>query len=166
MRGIGVQSRGDPKGRKDRAMAYDLIVRGGRIVDGTGLPAYLGDVGIRDGRIVEIGRLGDAAARVLEAEGRVVAPGFIDHHTHYDAQLLWDPLASSSCWHGVTTVITGNCALALAPCKPEDRETIMRSFVRVEAMPFSALQAGIKWEWTTFPEYVRRLNERLGVNVA
>jgi len=145
---------------------YDLLIKGGRIYDGSGLPSYLGDVGVRGGKICEVGRLQGKAQRVVDADGLAVSPGFIDFHTHLDAQLLWDPLATSSCWHGVTTVIPGNCALALAPCKPEDRETIMRSFVRVEAMPFSALQAGIKWEWTTFPEYIRRLNERLGVNVA
>ncbi len=147
-------------------MKYDLIIKNGRIYDGSGLPSYLGDVGVHAGKIVELGRLQGAAQRVVNADGLAVSPGFIDFHTHLDAQLLWDPLATSSCWHGVTTVIPGNCALALAPCKPEDREMIMRSFVRVEAMPLPALQEGIKWEWTTFPEYVRRLNERLGVNVA
>jgi N-acyl-D-aspartate/D-glutamate deacylase len=147
-------------------MEYDLLVKGGRIYDGSGLPSYLGDVGIRAGKIVELGRLRGGARRVVQADGLAVAPGFIDFHTHLDAQLLWDPLATSSCWHGVTTVIPGNCALALAPCKPEDREDILRSFVRVEAMPIAALREGVHWEWTTFPEYLRRLDEKLGVNVA
>src|SRR5262245_45037220 len=147
-------------------MAYDLIVRGGRIVDGTGLPAYLGDVGIRDGKIVEIGRLRDAGARVVDAEGPAGAPGFIAHHTHYDAQLLWDPLGSSSCWHGVTTVITGNCSLSLAPCKPEDRDGIVGCFVRVEAISRKALEAGVGWEWTDFGGYLERLERARGINVA
>jgi N-acyl-D-aspartate/D-glutamate deacylase len=147
-------------------MAYDLIVRGGRIVDGTGLPAYLGDVGIRDGKIVEIGRLQEAGARVLDAAGLAVAPGFIDHHTHYDAQLLWDPLGSSSCWHGVTTVITGNCSLSLAPCKPADRDGIVGCFVRVEAISRKALEAGVGWEWTDFGGYLDRLERERGINVA
>jgi N-acyl-D-amino-acid deacylase len=147
-------------------MPYDLLIRGGRIYDGSGLPSFLGDVGVAGGRIVEVGRLGTSARRIVDADGLAVAPGFIDFHTHLDAQLFWDPIATSSCWHGVTTVIPGNCGLALAPCKPEDREHLLGSFVRVEAMPLNALKAGISWEWTTFPEYLERLDGRLGVNVA
>jgi N-acyl-D-aspartate/D-glutamate deacylase len=103
---------------------------------------------------------------VIKADGLAVSPGFIDFHTHLDAQLLWDPLATSSCFHGVTTVIPGNCALALAPCKQQDRETILRSFERVEAISLPALKAGVEWSWTTFPEYLNRLRGHLGVNVA
>ena len=147
-------------------MSYDLIVRGGRIVDGTGLPAYAGDIAIGDGRIVEIGRIRGPAARVMDADGLVVAPGFIDHHTHFDAQLLWDPLGSSSCWHGVTTVVTGNCSLSLAPCKSEDRDGLVGCFVRVEAISRRALDAGVDWEWTSFGEYLDRLQRRAGINVA
>ena len=147
-------------------MAYDLLIKGGRIYDGSGLPSYLGDVAVRDGRIVETGRINGSAKRVIKADGLAVSPGFIDFHTHLDAQLLWDPLATSSCFHGVTTVIPGNCALALAPCKELDRETILRSFERVEAIPLPALKAGVEWSWTTFPEYLNRLRGKLGVNVA
>ena len=147
-------------------MTYDLIVKGGRIYDGSGLPSYLGDVGIKEGRIVETGRIQGDTRRVVKADGLAVSPGFIDFHTHLDAQLLWDPLATSSCFHGVTTVIPGNCGLALAPCKADDRETILRSFERVEAISLPALKAGVEWNWTTFPEYLNRLRGRLGVNVA
>jgi N-acyl-D-amino-acid deacylase len=147
-------------------MAYDLVVKGGRIYDGSGMPSYLGDVAIKDGRIVEMGRIGGEAKRVLRADGLAVSPGFIDFHTHLDAQLLWDPLATSSCFHGVTTVIPGNCALALAPCKEEDRDTILKSFERVEAISLRALRAGVPWGWTTFPQYLDKLRGHLGVNVA
>ena len=147
-------------------MAYDVLVKGGRIYDGSGLPSYLGDVAIKNGRIVETGRIGGEAKRVIQADGLAVAPGFIDFHTHLDAQLLWDPIATSSCFHGVTTVIPGNCALALAPCREKDREAILGSFERVEAMPLPALRAGVDWAWTTFSEYLSRLRGRLGVNVA
>ena len=147
-------------------MAYDILIKGGRIYDGSGLPSYLGDVAIADGRIVETGRINANAKRVVQADGLAVSPGFIDFHTHLDAQLLWDPVASSSCFHGVTTVIPGNCALALAPCREKDRDAILGSFERVEAMPLPALRAGVDWGWTTFPEYLGRLRSRLGVNVA
>ncbi len=147
-------------------MAYDLLIKGGRIYDGSGLPSYLGDVAVQDGRIIETGRISGGAKRVIKADGLAVSPGFIDFHTHLDAQLLWDPLATSSCFHGVTTVIPGNCALALAPCKQQDRETILRSFERVEAISLPALKAGVEWSWTTFPEYLNRLRGKLGVNVA
>jgi N-acyl-D-amino-acid deacylase len=147
-------------------MAYDLIIKGGRVYDGSGLPSYLGDVGIKEGRIVETGRVKGDARRVVKADGRAVSPGFIDFHTHLDAQLLWDPLATSSCFHGVTTVIPGNCGLALAPCKAQDHETILRSFERVEAISLPALKAGVEWSWTTFPEYLNRLRGHLGINAA
>ncbi|MDP2604597.1 MAG: amidohydrolase family protein [Deltaproteobacteria bacterium] len=147
-------------------MACDLLIKGGRIYDGSGLPSYLGDVAVEGGRIVETGRINGSAKRVIKADGLAVSPGFIDFHTHLDAQLLWDPLATSSCFHGVTTVIPGNCALALAPCKQQDREAILRSFERVEAISLPALKAGVEWSWTTFPEYLNRLRGKLGVNVA
>ena len=147
-------------------MAYDVLIKGGRIYDGSGLPSYLGDVAVQDGRIVETGRINGSAKRVIQAAGLAVSPGFIDFHTHLDAQLLWDPLATSSCFHGVTTVIPGNCALALAPCKQQDREKILRTFERVEAISLPALKAGVEWSWTTFPEYLNRLRGNLGVNVA
>ena len=147
-------------------MAYDVVIKGGRIYDGSGMPSYLGDVAVKDGRIVETGRIGGEAKRVVQADGLAVAPGFIDFHTHLDAQLLWDPLATSSCFHGVTTVIPGNCALALAPCKEQDQDTILKSFERVEAISLPALRAGVQWGWTTFPQYLDKLRGHLGVNVA
>jgi N-acyl-D-amino-acid deacylase len=147
-------------------MAYDVLIKGGRVYDGSGLPSYLGDVAVQDGRIVDTGRISAGAKRVINADGLAVAPGFIDFHTHLDAQLLWDPLATSSCFHGVTTVIPGNCALALAPCKEQDHETILKSFERVEAISLQALKAGVTWGWTTFPQYLDKLRGNLGVNVA
>jgi N-acyl-D-aspartate/D-glutamate deacylase len=131
------------------------------------MPSFLGDVAINDGRIVAIGRIDQAANRVLDVGGLAVAPGIIDFHTHFDAQLLWDGLGSSSHEHGVTTVVTGNCGLTLAPCKPESRDALIGTFVRVEAMPRESLQAGIPWEWTTHGEYLAALERRpLGLNVA
>ncbi len=147
-------------------MAYDLLIKGGRIYDGSGLPSFLGDVAINEGRIVATGRINADADRVVDAAGLAVSPGFIDFHTHLDAQLLWDPIATSSCFHGVTTVIPGNCALALAPCKEQDHDGVLRSFERVEAISLPALRAGVEWGWTTFPQYLNRLRGRLGVNVA
>ncbi len=146
-------------------MAYDLLVKNGRIIDGSGRPAFHGDVGIAGGKIVELGRLDGPAKRTIEADGRVVAPGFVDNHCHYDAQVLWDPLCTFSCHHGATTVIIGNCSLALAPVKAEEREKLAGMLSYVEAIPMDVLQAGVPWNWETFPEYMRAIGQRLGVNV-
>ena len=146
-------------------MAYDVLIKGGRIYDGSGLPSFLGDVAVKSGRIVETGRIKGQADRVINADGLAVSPGFIDFHTHLDAQLLWDPIATSSCFHGITTVIPGNCGLALAPSKEQDRDSVLKSFERVEAISLPALRAGVEWNWTTFPQYLDRLRGRLGVNV-
>src|ERR671939_1800236 len=116
-------------------MPYDLLIKGGRIVDGSGLPGFLGDVAVQDGRIAALGRVDGAARRTLDADGLVVAPGFIDPHTHLDAQLFWDPLGTSSCWHGVTSVVMGNCGLTFAPCKPQDREYLAQMMESVEDIP-------------------------------
>ena len=146
---------------------YELILKGGRIYDGSGLPSFLGDVAISNGRIQEIGRINESADRVIDVGGLAVAPGIVDFHTHFDAQFMWDGLGSSSPEHGVTTVVTGNCGLTLAPCKPEGRDALIGTFVRVEAMPRASLQAGIPWEWTTHAEYLQALERRrLGLNVA
>ena len=146
---------------------YDLILKGGRIYDGSGLPSFNGDIATRDGKIAAIGRISEAADRVLNVDGLAIAPGIIDFHTHFDAQIWWDPLASSSNEHGVTTVVTGNCGLTLAPCNPADRNALIATFVRVEAMPRASLQAGIPWRWTTHGEYLGALDRQpLGLNVA
>ena len=114
-------------------MAYDLVIRNGTVIDGSGLPRFRADIGISDGRIAEIGKLNGAAAdEVIDAEGHVVAPGFIDGHTHMDAQVFWDPLGTCSCWHGVTSVLMGNCGFTLAPCKAEDRRLVLRNLERAE----------------------------------
>jgi N-acyl-D-aspartate/D-glutamate deacylase len=135
-------------------MALDLLIRGGTIVDGSGAARYRGDVGVRAGRIVEIGRIRSAAERTIDADGLIVSPGFIDGHTHMDAQVAWDRIGSCSCWHGVTTVIMGNCGFALAPCRPADREWFARCLTAVEDIPTEAMLAGIDWTWETFPEYL------------
>ena len=135
-------------------MALDLLIKNGTVVDGSGMPRYRADVGVEDGRIVEIGRIRAPAERTIDADGLIVAPGFIDGHTHMDAQVAWDPLGSCSCWHGVTSVVMGNCGFALAPCKPEDREWFARCLTAVEDIPTEAMMAGIDWTWETFPEYL------------
>ena len=135
-------------------MDYDTLVRGGSIVDGTGAPARRADIGIKDGKLAAVGELAGAATRTLDASGLVVAPGFIDPHTHYDAQICWDGATTPSSWHGVTTVVMGNCGVGIAPCRPETREIAMRDLVNVEAIPFEVLDAGITWDWETFPQYL------------
>jgi N-acyl-D-amino-acid deacylase len=140
-------------------MALDLVIKNGTVVDGSGGPRYRADVGIKDGRIVEIGRISAAAERAIAADGLIVAPGFIDGHTHMDAQVAWDPLGSCSCWHGVTTVVMGNCGFALAPCKPEDREWFARCLTAVEDIPTESMLAGIDWNWETFPEYLANVEK-------
>ena len=141
-------------------MGLDLLIRNGTVVDGSGMPRYRADVGVEGGRIVEIGRIRAAAERTIDADGLIVAPGFIDGHTHMDAQVAWDPIGSCSCWHGVTSVVMGNCGFALAPCKPADREWFARCLTAVEDIPTEAMLAGIEWNWETFPEYLANV-ERL-----
>src|SRR5215469_11266088 len=141
-------------------MGLDLLIKNGTVVDGSGMPRYLADVGISGGRIVEIGRIRAPAERTVDADGLIVAPGFIDGHTHMDAQVAWDALGSCSCWHGVTSVVMGNCGFALAPCKAEDREWFARCLTAVEDIPTEAMMAGINWSWETFPEYLATI-ERL-----
>jgi N-acyl-D-amino-acid deacylase len=135
-------------------MTLDLIIRNGTIVDGSGMGRYHADVGVADGRIVEIGRIRAPAQRTINADGLIVAPGFIDGHTHMDAQVNWDRQGTCSCWHGVTTVIMGNCGFALAPCPPDQREWFARCLTAVEDIPLEAMLAGIDWTWETFPEYL------------
>lgn len=148
-------------------MPYDLLIRNGAIIDGSGAPRYRADVAIQHGRIASIGRIRDGAAEVIDADGLVVAPGFVDGHTHMDAQISWDPLGTCSCWQGVTSVVMGNCGFTLAPCHPQDRELYMNSLQRVEDIPVAAMAAGIDWTWQTFPEYLDRVEELpKGINYA
>lgn len=146
-------------------MGFDLVIRGGTVVDGTGLPGYVADVGIRDGRIAKIGRITAGAQRTIDADGLAVTPGFIDVHTHYDVQLDWDPLATPSSWHGTTTVIAGNCGFTLAPARPEDVDWLAGMLSRVEGMPRAALRAGLRFAGGSFGDYWRRFDGRLGINV-
>src|ERR1700732_4993337 len=135
-------------------MEYDLVIRGGTIVDGSGLPGYQADVGIKNGLILSIGKIRTSAEHVIEAEGHVVSPGFIDGHTHMDAQLFWDPLGTCSCWHGVTTVVMGNCGFTLAPARSNERHLVMNNLEGAEDIPGATMREGIKWEWESFGEYL------------
>jgi N-acyl-D-amino-acid deacylase len=149
-------------------MAYDLLIKNGTVVDGTGRPRYEANIGVVDGRITEIGnKIDDTARRVIDASGLVVAPGFIDPHTHYDAQICWDPLLSCSSWHGVTSVIMGNCGVGIAPCRPDLHEVVTWDLVNVEGIPFEVLSRGINWGWVSFPEFMQAAAQRRsGVNLA
>ena len=147
---------------------YDVLIKNGTIVDGLRMPAYRGDIGIREGKIAAMGNVGGDAGRVIDATGLIVAPGFMDIHTHYDAALSgWDPYATLSGWHGVTTVAIGNCGFGFAPVRPEDRERAMLRMERTETIPLSIMQTGMRWDWVTFPEFLDSLdNHGLGVNAA
>ena len=145
----------------------DILIRGGSLVDGSGAPARRTDVGIAEGRIQQVGDLGAAEAReAVDATGLVLCPGFVDPHTHYDAQLLWDPLASPSNQHGVTTIVGGNCGFSLAPLVPSDADYLRRMMAVVEGMPLDALEQGIRWDWESFGDYLSRFDGGLGVNAA
>ena len=133
---------------------YDLLIRNGTIVDGSGRPGYRANIAVQDGHIAAIGQVSSGAQKELDADGHVVTPGFIDGHTHLDAQMFWDPLGSPSCWQGVTTAVTGNCGFTLAPCSELKRALVLRSLERAEDISGAAMEAGIKWRWTTFPEYL------------
>ena len=135
-------------------MSYDLVIKNGIVVDGTGARRYRADVAVADGKVADIGKIGDGARRTIDADGLVVAPGFVDPHTHYDAQICWDGAVTPSSWHGVTSVVMGNCGVGIAPCKPAAREIAMRDLVSVEGIPFDVLNKGITWDWETFPQFM------------
>lgn len=149
-------------------MSYDLKVTGGTIIDGTGAPRFLGDIGIKNGKIVAMGSAPSEAVRTLDATGKIVSPGFVDIHTHYDAQVMWDPMVSCSPWHGVTTIVMGNCGFSVSPTRPEHRDLIMRTLENVEGMSVDALRSGLgDWGFETFPEYLDALQKNgCAVNMA
>ena len=138
-------------------MAHDLVVRNGTVVDGTGMASYRADIGIDGTRITKLGRIRDRGREEIDAEGHVVTPGFIDGHTHMDAQIHWDPLGTCSCWNGVTTVVMGNCGFTIAPSSAKDSALVMKNLERAEDISPAAMAAGIKWNWDTFPEYMENL---------
>ena len=133
---------------------YDLVIRNGTVVDGTGLPRYRADVAVSGDRIAAIGRIREKGKEEIDATGQVVSPGFIDGHTHMDAQVFWDPLGSCSCWHGVTTAVMGNCGFTLAPGSAEQSDMILSNIIRAEDISADAIGAAVKWQWTTFREYM------------
>ena len=144
----------------------DLIIRNGKVVDGTGLPAYSGDIGIKNGKIVRTGSVKESAREEIDASGLVVSPGFIDPHTHFDAQLLWDGRAKPAIEHGITTIVPGNCSLSLAPLKSKDRMKLVGMFNQIEEMPIKAFKEGVQWDWETFDEFISRIKKSLTINVA
>ncbi len=135
-------------------MEFDLVIKNGTVIDGSGMPRYQADVGIRDGKIVNIGRIRSGAAETLDAEGHIVGPGFVDGHTHMDAQIAWDPLGTCSSWHGVTSVVMGNCGFTLAPCHADNKSMVMKNLERAEDISPAAMEAGIDWNWETFSQYL------------
>jgi N-acyl-D-amino-acid deacylase len=141
-------------------MAYDLLLKNGTVVDGSGAPRFRTDVAVAGDRIAEIGKISEGAKRVIDVSDLIVSPGFIDPHTHYDAQICWDPLISCTSWHGITSVMMGNCGVGVAPCKPEAREIAAWDLTNVEAIPYESLNKGIKWEWETFPEFLDAAQKR------
>jgi N-acyl-D-amino-acid deacylase len=152
---------------EEHAMPYDLVIKNGTVIDGSGLPRYRADVAVRHGRVAAIGRIRETAREVIDADGQVVTPGFIDGHTHMDAQVFWDPLGTCSCWHGVTTVVMGNCGFTLAPCGKSERHLVVRNLERAEDIAAEAMDAGIDWTWTTFPEFLDRVDALpKGINYA
>jgi N-acyl-D-amino-acid deacylase len=145
---------------------YDLVIRNGTIVDGSGLPSFKADVAVNGNRIARIGRIPEKGRKEIDADGKVVSPGFIDPHTHFDAQLLWDGFAKPALSHGVTTIVPGNCSLSLAPLKAEYRMKLVGMFNQIEEMPLKAFKEGVVWDWETFSEYITRIRKGLAINVA
>ncbi len=148
-------------------MTYDLIIKNGSVVDGNGTPRFLADVAVQNGRIAAIGKAEGLAAKSIDATGKIVCPGFVDPHTHYDAQITWDQLLSSSSEHGVTTVMMGNCGVGIAPCRPEARKLLTEDLVTVEGIDHEVLTEGIRWNWETFPQFMdAAANRGTAINLA
>ena len=148
-------------------MSYDLVIKNGMVIDGSGLPRYRADVGVKAGKIAFIGRIASPARETIDAEGHVVTPGFVDGHTHMDAQVFWDPIGTSSCYHGITSVVMGNCGFTLAPCREREADLVFRNLERAEDLSRDAMRAGIKWRWETFPEFLDALDSQpKGINYA
>ena len=143
----------------------DLVLRNGQIIDGTGLPRRGGDVGIRGGRLVTVGMVDEPAANVIDVDGAIVAPGFVDIHTHYDVQVLWDPDLAPSTLHGVTSVVGGNCGFSVAPLAKDETPYLMSMLARVEGMPLSSLEVASTWDWESTADYPGRLEGKIGPNV-
>ena len=155
-------------GVREEVMGYDLIIKNGMVVDGSGRARYRDDLGIKDGKVVKIGRFnGERSDAVIDAEGHVVAPGFVDGHTHMDAQVFWDELGSCSCYHGVTTTVMGNCGFTLAPCRESEADLVFRNLERAEDISRGAMLEGINWQWETYPEYMDAVDKvPKGINYA
>jgi N-acyl-D-aspartate/D-glutamate deacylase len=148
-------------------MSYDLVIKNGMVIDGSGLPRYRADVGVKEGKVAFIGRIAAPAKETIDAEGHVVTPGFVDGHTHMDAQVFWDPIGTSSCYHGITSVVMGNCGFTLAPCREREADMVFRNLERAEDLSRDAMRAGIKWRWETFPEFLDVLDDiPKGINYA
>ena len=139
---------------------YDLVLRGGTVVDGTGAPPFVGDVAVSGGRIAEVGTDLAQGREEIDARGKLVTPGFVDVHTHYDGQATWDERLEPSSWHGVTTAVIGNCGVGVAPCKAEQHDLLIQLMEGVEDIPFPVLAEGLPWDWETFPQYLDRLAAR------
>src|ERR1700736_1566823 len=148
-------------------MSYDLVIKNGMVIDGSGLSRYRADVGVKEGKIAFIGRIAAPAKETIDADGHVVTPGFVDGHTHMDAQVFWDPIGSSSCYHGVTSVVMGNCGFTLAPCREREADLAFRNLERAEDVRRAPMRASIKWRWETFPEFLDVLDDLpKGINYA
>ena len=147
-------------------MSYDLVIKNGTVVDGTGAPRYRADVAVTGDRIAEIGKITESGKKTIDATDLIVSPGFVDPHTHYDAQICWDPLISCTSWHGITSVVMGNCGVGVAPCKPDNREITAWDLTNVEAIPFDSLSKGVTWDWETFPQFLDAAARRgSGINL-
>ncbi|HEX3407836.1 MAG TPA: amidohydrolase family protein, partial [Caulobacteraceae bacterium] len=142
------------------ARDYDLVVRGGTIYDGTGGEGFEGDVAVKDGKIAAAGQVAGSGTEEIDAKGKIVAPGFVDIHTHYDGQATWESRMQPSSWHGVTTVVMGNCGVGFAPCRAADHDLLVKLMEGVEDIPFPVLSEGLPWNWESYPDYLNRLGQR------